>query len=72
MPRQRGQCLEDHCALMRSGHAMLMAKLAKRFRAVVGMFDSTLHKTIDEMTIAKDSPLITFVQLWECRLRELG
>jgi hypothetical protein len=50
---------------------MLMAKLAKHFRAVVGMFDSTLHKTTDEMSIAKDSPLINFVQLWETGIKRI-
>jgi hypothetical protein len=47
---------------------MFMAELAEHIRAVRGMLDSTLHKRIDEMTSAKDSRLISFVQLGKRRL----
>ena len=48
MSRKRSERLEDHRPLMRSGQAMLMAKLAKRLRGVGVMFVCALHKGIDE------------------------
>ena len=46
--RKRRQSLEDHRALMRSGQAVPMAKLAKCLRAVRVLSAGMLHKGVDE------------------------
>jgi hypothetical protein len=48
MPGKRSQSLKDYRALVRSGQAMLMAKLAKRLRAIRVLSGGMLHKGVDE------------------------